>query len=124
MQGKEGARYREALNELVYEVERNELEERRSSIEAMLLQKYIDTRNAGEAHTCGLLAQMVIADQKQHDPAIEKLLSAQTAGAIFRELGFTKRHTNGGAIPVITEARLRVACKRYGIDHPDDSAAA
>ena len=105
-------RYAEHLFDFAQAIDAQSMEERKTSVEAMLIDAYV---HFGGKPTCKALVDQVLRTASVDDPSLLKWLSARSVSPILKGLGFTTRHSRNGSEVSIEPARLAALCKRFGI---------
>jgi hypothetical protein len=106
--------YYKAIVDYVGVYEESALEERKTSVECMLIEAYIRLSDKA-APTCGDIVKEVLSANGGSDPKLEQWLGARKASSILCEHGFRMHRTKRGSAPIIEDRRLAALCQRFGI---------
>lgn len=103
--------YREDLIEFARGVDMKATEDRRDSIEAALVEAYLEMMGT-KAPTCGELVDRVLGKEQFRN---ESWLQPRKASVILKGMGFETNHVRRGAEVTIDNDRLRNLCIRFSI---------
>jgi len=106
------SRYRQHLLSFAQAIDAQSLEDRKTSVEAMLIDAYVQF--SGKP-TFKALATEVLKTAAGDEPGLLKWLSARSVSPILKGLGFTTHRTKRGSEVSIEPARLAALGKRFGI---------
>jgi len=89
-------------------------QERRESVEAILVEGFVRLSAGGAEPTCGEVKAHMVGELGQDEPE-SKALSPKRVGSLARAIGFTTARTNRGAVLRIERKRLTALCERFNI---------
>ena len=107
-------RYMDHLLSFGSVVDLQAMEERKTTVEAILLQAYAKIGQHRDP-TCKELATEAVSTGSHDDPKIGHWLSPKVAGKILRSMGFKTRHTNRGSVASVDAVTFAALGKRFGI---------